>query len=73
GDGDARHFGKADGGALAAIFVGLLSEALRPLEESLELYGLSQVLVFRPYGLFGSAEPRWAGFLMGMKTRQAGR
>lgn len=74
--------GSLTGAVVAAIFVGLISEALRPLEESLELYGLSQVLValalilvlvFRPYGLFGSAEPRWAGFLMGMKTRKAGK
>ncbi len=63
--------GSLTGAALAAVLVALASEALRPLEESLELYGLSQALVavalllmlrFRPQGLFGSREP---GLLVG--------
>ncbi len=62
--------GSITGAALAAIVIGLLSELARPLEEGLELYGLSQVLValglilvlrLRPTGLFGSREP--AGLL----------
>lgn len=71
--------GSLSGAIVAAILVGLVSESLRPLEESLELYGLSQVLVafalililiFRPRGLFGSAEPGWAKFLMGLNNRK---
>ena len=58
--------GSLTGAVAAAIGLSVLSEALRPVEESLELYGLSQVilalcllliLVFRPGGLFGSGEP----------------
>ncbi len=58
--------GSLTGAALAAVAISVLSEALRPLEESLEAYGLSQmlialmlilILVFRRQGLFGSREP----------------
>jgi len=58
--------GSITGAALAAVAISLLSELARPLEEGLELYGLSQVLValglilvlrLRPTGLFGSREP----------------
>ena len=72
--------GSLTGAVVAAIAVGLISEALRPLEESLELYGLSQVLVafalilvliFRPRGLFGNAEPAWARFIMGQNSWKA--
>jgi branched-chain amino acid transport system permease protein len=68
--------GSLTGAAVAAVLVGLVSESLRPMEESLQLYGLSQVLVafalilillFRPNGLFGSTEPGWARYLMGLK------
>ncbi len=61
--------GSITGAVLAAVAISLLSEFARPLEEGLELYGLSQVLValglilvlrLRPTGLFGSREP--AGF-----------
>jgi branched-chain amino acid transport system permease protein len=58
--------GSVAGAALAAVALTLLSEALRPVEEGLGLYGLSQVIValalllfllMRPQGLFGSREP----------------
>lgn len=58
--------GSLTGAVVAAIAISVLSEALRPLEEDLEAYGLSQmlialmlilVLVFRQKGLFGSREP----------------
>jgi branched-chain amino acid transport system permease protein len=48
------------------VAISLLGEALKPFEETLELYGLSQVLIalglivmlrLRPQGLFGSGEP----------------
>ncbi len=60
--------GSITGAIVAALGIGLLSEMVRPLEEGLELYGLSQVLVavglilvlrWRPGGLLGSREPRW--------------
>jgi len=44
----------------------LVTEFLRPLEETLEAYGISEiivaiglllVLIFRPQGVFGSQEP----------------
>ncbi len=58
--------GSLTGAIVAAIGISVLSEALRPLEESLNAFGLSQVvialmlilvLVFRQRGLFGSREP----------------
>jgi branched-chain amino acid transport system permease protein len=58
--------GSITGAITAAIAISLLGEALKPVEETLELYGLSQVLIalglivvlrLRPQGLFGSAEP----------------
>ena len=58
--------GSITGAIVAAIAISLLGEALKPAEEALELYGLSQVLIalgliavlrLRPQGLFGSAEP----------------
>lgn len=66
--------GSLTGAILAAIAISALSESLRPAEEALELYGMSQVvvalclilvLVFRPRGVFGSAEPGWARYMMG--------
>ncbi len=69
--------GSLTGAVVAAVLVGLVSESLRPVEESMQLYGLSQVLVafalilillFRPNGLFGSTEPGWARYLMGLKS-----
>lgn len=58
--------GSIAGALIAASAIAVLSESLRPAEESLGLYGLSQVIValglilvlyFRPQGLFGSREP----------------
>lgn len=58
--------GSIVGAIVAAFAITVLSESLRPLEESVGLYGLSQVIVagalilvlfFRPAGLFGSGEP----------------
>lgn len=59
--------GSVFGAVLAAITLTVISEAARPLEENLNLYGLSQVIValalilvlfFRPNGIMGGAEPR---------------
>lgn len=58
--------GSIVGAVLAAFAITGLSEVLRPVEESFNLYGMSQVIValslilvlyFRPQGLFGSGEP----------------
>jgi branched-chain amino acid transport system permease protein len=58
--------GSITGAIVAAVTISLLGEALKPIEETLELYGLSQVLIalglivvlrLRPQGLFGSSEP----------------
>lgn len=59
--------GSVSGAVLAAIGITALSEGMRPVEEGLNLYGMSQVVValalilvlrFRPSGLFGGAEPQ---------------
>jgi branched-chain amino acid transport system permease protein len=59
--------GSVFGAILAAMALTGISEAARPLEENLNLYGLSQVIValalilvlfFRPNGIMGGAEPR---------------
>jgi branched-chain amino acid transport system permease protein len=66
--------GSITGAIVAAVAISLLAEALKPLEETLELYGLSQVLIalglilvlrLRPQGLFGSAEP---AFLLRLRS-----
>lgn len=58
--------GSIVGAIVAASAITILSETLRPVEETVGLYGLSQVIValslilvlyFRPQGLFGSGEP----------------
>ncbi len=58
--------GSIVGAILAALAISLGTEALRPVEESLDLYGLTQVivavalvlvLIWRPRGLFGLNEP----------------
>jgi branched-chain amino acid transport system permease protein len=58
--------GSITGAVIAATAITILSEVLRPMEERMGLYGLSQVIValalilvlyFRPQGLFGSGEP----------------
>lgn len=60
--------GSITGAIIAAAVVTLLGEGLKPLEEGMGLYGLSQMIVavvlvlvlrFRPAGLFGSREPVW--------------
>lgn len=58
--------GSIIGAILAALTISLGTEALRPMEEGLGLYGLTQVivalalilvLIWRPRGLFGLNEP----------------
>ena len=58
--------GSITGCFMAAVAITSLREVLRPLEESLELYGLSEiilalgllmVLIYRPKGMLGSREP----------------
>lgn len=58
--------GSITGAMTAAVLMTVVTEFLRPIEESSGLYGLSQILVsaalliiliFRPKGIFGSAEP----------------
>ncbi|UUP19748.1 branched-chain amino acid ABC transporter permease [Nitratireductor thuwali] len=58
--------GSITGALVAAAAITILSESLRPVEESVGLYGLSQVIValclilvlyLKPAGLFGSGEP----------------
>jgi len=67
--------GSITGAALAAALLTLVVEVLRPLEESLEAYGISEVimaigllliLIYRPQGIFGSREP---AFLAGQGQR----
>ena len=62
--------GSITGATFAAVMLSLVAEFLRPLEENLEAYGISEIivaigllliLIFRPQGIFGSQEP---GFLM---------
>jgi branched-chain amino acid transport system permease protein len=58
--------GSICGAFLAAIIFTLLTEVFRPLEETLSVYGIGEILmslilililIFRPQGLFGSREP----------------
>lgn len=65
--------GSVVGAVVAAIGITVLSEGMRPVEESLNFYGLSQVVValaliltllYRPAGLFGSGEPAWVKRLL---------
>lgn len=58
--------GSIAGSLIAAVFFTVITELLRPLEEGLELYGISEItmalililiLIYRPEGLFGSREP----------------
>jgi branched-chain amino acid transport system permease protein len=60
--------GSITGAALAAVLITVLGEVLRPLEQALGAYGLVQIaiallliaiLLLRPQGFFGSAEPAW--------------
>jgi branched-chain amino acid transport system permease protein len=66
--------GSITGAVMAASAITILSEALRPVEEAMALYGLSQVIValalilvlyFRPQGLFSSGEPALLRHLFG--------
>lgn len=68
--------GSIFGALVAATAITVLSESLRPVEESVGLYGLSQVIValcliavlyFRPSGLFGGSEPRVIRRLFGQR------
>jgi len=67
--------GSITGATFAAVMLTLVAEFLRPLEETMEAYGISEViiaigllliLIFRPQGIFGSQEP---GFLVKSKQR----
>ena len=67
--------GSITGAAFAAVMLTSVVEVLRPLEEILEAYGISElivaiglllVLIFRPQGLFGSQEP---AFLLRQRKR----
>jgi branched-chain amino acid transport system permease protein len=58
--------GSITGATVAAVMLTVVVEVLRPLEESLEAYGISEVIVaiglllillYRPRGLFGNQEP----------------
>ncbi len=58
--------GSICGAFVAAIIFTLLTEVFRPLEETLSVYGIGEImmalililiLIFRPQGLFGSREP----------------
>lgn len=70
--------GSIVGALVAAGAITILSEALRPAEEAIGLYGLSQVIValalililfWRPAGLFGSTEPAIVRRLLGGGAR----
>ncbi len=61
--------GSITGSLLTAFFFSLLTEAFRPLEEGMNVYGIGEIilsltliliLIYRPSGIFGSSEP---GFL----------
>jgi len=64
--------GSITGAVLVAVVLTVATEALRPAEEAAGLFGASQmtiavvvvlVLIFRPAGLFGSAEPNLFAWL----------
>jgi branched-chain amino acid transport system permease protein len=66
--------GSLTGAIVAALGLSLLSEVMNEVEQTLETYGLSQILIavgliviliFRPRGLFGSREPT---FLVASRT-----
>ncbi|PTW61345.1 amino acid/amide ABC transporter membrane protein 2 (HAAT family) [Breoghania corrubedonensis] len=59
--------GSITGASIVAAVLTLATEFLKPVEESLNLYGASQIaiavgviliLIYRPAGLFGTAEPQ---------------
>lgn len=70
--------GSITGAAIVAVVMTVATEMLRPVEEAAGLFGASQmivavivllVLIFRPTGLFGTAEPD----VLGALKRLAGR
>jgi branched-chain amino acid transport system permease protein len=76
--------GSITGAALAGAVITIATEALHPVEEAMGLFGASQllmalavllVLVFRPKGLFGMAEPDlfgWLGRSIGREPTRSG-
>ena len=71
--------GSITGVALVAAALTVLTEVLRPLEEAANLFGASQiivavgvilVLIYRPSGLFGTAEPDALSWLNRLSSRQ---
>jgi len=70
--------GSITGAILVAAIMTMATEVLRPVEEATGLFGASQmivaatvllVLIFRPSGLFGTAEPDLFAWLKSMKSR----
>lgn len=70
--------GSITGAAIVAVVLTVATELLRPLEEAMGLFGASQmivavvvllVLIFRPTGLFGTAEPELAAWLRRIRGR----
>jgi branched-chain amino acid transport system permease protein len=76
--------GSITGAALVGALLTIATEALHPVEEAMGLFGASQmlmalavllVLVFRPKGLFGMAEPdllAWIGRSHGRQPTRSG-
>jgi branched-chain amino acid transport system permease protein len=71
--------GSITGATILAVTLTLVVEVLRPLEERLEAYGISEIivslgllliLIYRPRGLFGSHEP---AFLEKQRQRVSGK
>jgi branched-chain amino acid transport system permease protein len=65
--------GSITGAVLVAVVLSVLTQLLRPVEEAANLFGASQmivafvvlvVLITRPKGLFGTAEPDLVGWLL---------
>ncbi|MCG8355070.1 MAG: branched-chain amino acid ABC transporter permease [Kiloniellales bacterium] len=68
--------GSLTGAVIAAVALSVLAELIKPFEQGLDAYGLSQivialglllVLMLRPKGLFGSLEP---AFIVGRANRK---
>jgi branched-chain amino acid transport system permease protein len=71
--------GSITGATLVAAALTIATEALHPVEEAVGLYGLSQtllaiavllVLIYRPKGLFGMAEPDLLAWIRKLPGRQ---
>ncbi len=65
--------GSITGAVLVAVVLSVLTQLLRPVEEAANAFGASQmivafvvliVLITRPKGLFGTAEPDLVGWLL---------